>query len=1287
MRSRTFTVSMLILLVLPGSILIGGRDSPVVSEASASLTTTGPIIIEGDSQLASHPALRGGSGTSADPYVFSDYLIDSRTTKAGSIAVRNTTMNYIFKNITIYTSAPATAVSIRSLYSGSYRPILGTLQNITIIGTGRHLNMFVPNYFTVMDCTFVNYQTSGDLVYSYYGYYFYFLNNTFDAPKSRIFMDYYAYQYKFNRNHGDLGKFESVYFRYCDVSNNTLRMDSLSFYSGFASDIQGNELTSNLTSSDLVRIVDCHRIKVANNTLIGGKDAMYISHPNAYSPAYATYSSTTSMTIDHNNITRSQIGIEFHWATGYPATAYFSVHDNDFVRCIGYAIYIYQGGSPTTQITRNRFIENNGATGVFSAVNVQAKDQYGYLLWRGSYWSDWTYPDDNVDGYTDSSYKLSSGMGANDATPVTNPWFDFEKPALEILSPRGRFVPSSYLNLSWEGSDNLSGFDKVMIKQNNGVWVTIKDRNYCAFNIVKGQYTYLVKGYDRANLSTTIEMVLNLNETRSPIEIKNPKQSSYVSNVVHVGWKFYPGFVPMNMTSSVDDRLPTYISPYEDMILTLGEGSHSVVLEAFDFHGMKMGARVDFSVDTHAPYLSVKYPNQGSVLSNKIVYFNWTSYDISGIASTAVKIDSGKWVTPQGYYYSTPLLPDGVHRVTISVTDRAGYVTERTVDFTISKNTSLSITGPDMTGPTSKRQHIITWEYLSPFEVSSLEYILNDGFGTSISTDALACSLELEDQGRNTVRIEAKDPLGNMISDSLEITLDTTPPRPQLLMADPYYSKNATTLVSWTVAEDIGIDHFELMVDGIRIGGRITDRSYPVTLSEGTHVINLTAYDQAGNKGGDDMILIVDMTPPELTLVSPQGDVIDHSPFKFSWTGTDENGVLEYIFKLIDGSGNRTPSVGNDESTTLSMEEGQSTLILICRDHAMNEITITMTLFTDLYAPKVSFDLGSRVYTNRDSIDIEWKASDSAGISSQSIRIGSQVKALDTNANTYTYPAAEGSTSITITVSDLAGRNASDTIEVIGDRSIPALDKAGDPSVEGADALITWSVGNETGLRWGLYLDGVQIPVFDPSAGSYRFEGLPIGYHIANLTVTDLAGNSNAINWSFTITESEISGPDDAGSMLVPIIVAIAIIAMIIGAALYFFVMRGRKEQPAKGPSIPKKPEKLNLSAMRIPAARPAAPSAIEAPPIKDEHYIRPKAKAEKAPQKMEQTPQEPIPREDMQAPMPKAAPPVQEIPLSRPEVTLPQDAMQKEEVPEWDEDTHPEELSEFDEMEEWEEA
>jgi len=1261
--------------------------------AAGALTPIPPIAIEGDSELAGHPALRSGSGTTADPYLFSDYIIDTRTTKGAAISVRNTTKAYLFRNVTIYTTSSATAINISALYSGAWQPIHGTLRNVTVSGPGQHLYLYVPSYFNVMECRFINPQSSGTVINSYYGLDNSFVNNTFDAPGS-TFYSKYTYRSFFRRNTGELGKYHNYYWRYCDLSNNTLDIGSVELVTGYSSDLQGNVLTSNSPSSDLVRLTDCNRIKVSNNTLNGGKNGLYIEHPNSYSPVYTNYPSSASISIADNTFNSSDTGLFFFWGgAGHSSISYFKIRDNTFIDNVNYAIDLPSSGgsgAKTTLIYRNRFIHNNGAGDTFSPATIQARDYHFSFDWDtseyGNHWSDWSSPDENSDGMTDTgAYSLVGIYNPKDNAPVTNPYFDFQRPDFELLRPKGAYVSGSYVNFTWFANDNGSGIDRVLVREGFSDWTEVRDRDHQPILISTGQHRFQFKAIDKANLTRSFETLLSLNRTRSPVTMVQPTDGAYIpSTNIDVGWELDPYFVPADLRISMDGSPEVQKDPFSGFPVSLYEGAHTLELEFHDHYGNEIVELVEFICDVTPPTLTMLYPADGSVISNPLVHFKWNSTDPSGILSTTVSIDGGPPVFTSDDAMSKPLTT-GPHTFTVEVSDRAGILTRRQIGFSIAQNTSLSITSPLLDRPTRTMSHTVAWEYLSDLDIEELSITINNGASIPVPKGSTYHPVTLTRQGKNTIKVEAHDPVGNTFSDQVEVFVDMVDPEPRFTqLDDPLLVNSTLLLLKWGAIENMGIDHYEIVLDGSPFGGAMLVNETLIYLSEGTHLIELTAFDRAGNSGTASLTVTVDLTPPSLSLLEPGPPLMTASPIMISWEGADVNGLEGYILNVTNDQWTKEFEMGLSTRREVSLPEGRTVLVLRGTDKAGNYRTIKSEVTIDLSPPSISFLPHLEGYTNRSDLIPQWsEAYDAVGLANLTFYLDGVPYPYATDITSHPDPLDEGVHDLRITVFDIAGRSYTDVSTIIVDWTSPGLDPAGGAAITAEGATISWTLGEEdtSGWLWSMTLDGEVVQAFrDPSLREFTLRDLAPGDHIVRLSATDRAGNERTVSWEFTI-ESGDEG-DGKRSLLGPgILIALLVMTIIAVAAIAAFVLLRRPKRKEMTPTGPSRPERLRISAVahtvQAPAVAPRSHSPARAAHEKDSAYLRPERK-DKGPKR---PPIVPIDTRAAHSGPPKAdrtivhsaATAAQERDTDRPD----------DEIPIWDD----EEEVKWDDLQEWEDA
>ena len=99
------------------------------------------------------------------------------------------------------------------------------------------------------------------------------------------------------------------------------------------------------------------------------------------------------------------------------------VYYNRLINNSGFGLYALDGTSLNV-FHHNVLIDNNGATEIYSNLNVQAKDDSSTNLWSwngyGNHWSDWLSPDADMDGIVDEVYVIDPTDPITDEFPLVD---------------------------------------------------------------------------------------------------------------------------------------------------------------------------------------------------------------------------------------------------------------------------------------------------------------------------------------------------------------------------------------------------------------------------------------------------------------------------------------------------------------------------------------------------------------------------------------------------------------------------------------------------------------------------------------------------------------------------------------------------------------------------------------------------------------------------------------------------------------------------------------------------
>ncbi|MGH7751741.1 MAG: Ig-like domain-containing protein, partial [Gemmatimonadales bacterium] len=192
---------------------------------------------------------------------------------------------------------------------------------------------------------------------------------------------------------------------------------------------------------------------------------------------------------------------------------------------------------------------------------------------------------------------------------------------------------------------------------------------------------------------------------------------------------------------------------------------------------------------------------------------------------------------------------------------------------------------------------------------------------------------------------------------------DTTPPIVSISSPSNGASVRATTTVTVTASDNVGVASVDFLLDGIL---QATDSSSPfswswntTTASGGSHNITATARDAAGNATTSSAVSVtVDNTQPSVTITAPAGGNVSGT-VTVSANASDNIGVVGVQFR-VDSANIGTEDTTNPysrswDSTTVG--NGAHTLTAIARDAAGNTTTssgIPVTVSNSAPAPSPS---------------------------------------------------------------------------------------------------------------------------------------------------------------------------------------------------------------------------------------------------------------------------------------------------------------------------------------------
>ncbi|HET6352002.1 MAG TPA: cell wall-binding repeat-containing protein [Coriobacteriia bacterium] len=458
----------------------------------------------------------------------------------------------------------------------------------------------------------------------------------------------------------------------------------------------------------------------------------------------------------------------------------------------------------------------------------------------------------------------------------------------------------------------------------------------------------------------------------------------------------------------------------------------------------------------------------------------------SGVETTKYRIDGGSWQTYSG---SISVTIDGQYLLEFYSVDKSGNIED-----VRSAYLKLDTVDPD---------------------VSLLGFTDQEHYNTDIEPDAesgdptavIAMTLDGEEftpggtatgEGTYQVVATATDPAGNTAEASGEFTIDKTAPTGTMqLDGGAAFTRDEGVSLDSDVngADEMCFD----VVDGsgpTSPDGYVDERDVTLPTGDGEKTVVAHYSDSAGNELELTDTIILDTTPPEITVEDVSDETTYNREVTPDITTDDDDATLEIT---LDGE-LYTPG-------TPITEEGWHTIVIVATDAAGNTNTTTIRFEIDYTAPVITVTgvVDERLYANPVTPNATCDdpgAVLSATLNGEPYVLGTQV-------------LTDGVYRLVVTAIDDHGNSAMATIDFIIDRTAPAVSISG-VAEGGAYSAAVYPTGTspDPGATIVMTLDGAPFT----SGSKVGSEGS----HVVVATATDKAGNSATATAHFSISIIEV---------------------------------------------------------------------------------------------------------------------------------------------------------------------
>lgn len=345
--------------------------------------------------------------------------------------------------------------------------------------------------------------------------------------------------------------------------------------------------------------------------------------------------------------------------------------------------------------------------------------------------------------------------------------------------------------------------------------------------------------------------------------------------------------------------------------------------------------------------MEILTPEDRSIFNRSNVFVSWNSSGGLDRMKHSVRVDSGNW-TRVGYSmeYTFEGLKDGERKLEVRAGD--GYLNDISQEMNIivdTKPPELDIIYPKSAEMIKNDTVDIRWEGKDEITgISHNEISLGDRHWTYVGNNTSFRYSGLED-GEHTVMVRAWDRAGNHITRVVNFTVDTRLPTLDILHPrEGMIIGNDTVKVRWEGHDPTtGIDRYEIRVAGGEWIDTGRDTSHILRgIKDGTHVVEVRAWDRAGHNTIAEVVFIVDSEPPSVEITYPvEGKSFLSNVILVEWNGTDEtSGISHYSIRIDDD----WIHVGTSTSYTLiGLKEGDHRITVKAHDYAGHNSTDTVS--------------------------------------------------------------------------------------------------------------------------------------------------------------------------------------------------------------------------------------------------------------------------------------------------------------------------------------------------------
>ena len=512
-------------------------------------------------------------------------------------------------------------------------------------------------------------------------------------------------------------------------------------------------------------------------------------------------------------------------------------------------------------------------------------------------------------------------------------------------------------------------------------------------------------------------------------------------------------------------------------------------------------------VNVARPQIVASFSDEGSGVDPASVELVVDGVDRTGEATVSA---AGLELTP------AENLEEGTHTLSLSLRDSAGNLGKG--DWGLIVDTTppwVSISNPRgalLTEQNSIPIEVTYSDTTSEVDPATVEVLL-DGVALTnscvIDRSSTDCASPELESGHHVISVSARDLASNSATaqEAFDLTVDLAPPTISILSPAPgALVKTPDLMVSGTVADDGPIATVTL--DGQPVELDNGSFSASVALDEGLNTLVVIATDSTGKQSVSTKSVTLDTMPPDLLVQSPvEGDLINGSSVVVEGTATDGSEVA-----LVEVNGAPVALTDGRFETAVAIAQSDNPILVRATDTAGNSAEATVHVI-GFSLPDVEITAPQPLaYLAATTVDVSGTVSP---VDATVIVNGVAAQVAGGAFVAHDVPLTEGGNVLTATVTDAAGHESTDSVNVVRDLTpphvqiyLPADGATVYEDTVAASGLVNDIVpGTVNAGQVTVSVNGVAAQV---SNRSFLVPALPLvaGDNLIAVTATDVGGNT-----------------------------------------------------------------------------------------------------------------------------------------------------------------------------------